>query len=480
MRRTIFSIVLMLAATAGFAQKSERTERLEKHLYFLASDSLHGREAGSEDNNLVRAYILEQWNEIGLEPLFFEGFEMPFSRSGRDMANLVGVIQGNDPVLSNEYIVVGAHFDHIGFKRGQVCNGADDNASGSSALIEVARMLKENQKELKRSVIIAAFDGEEQGLWGSEELASRLNADDFKVQCMMSLDMVGWYAKNGKLELLGAGTFTNGKQMLNDNAGGLKLKIGDFETAVLTATDTRSFAKEYEIPTLHVYTGLKSPYHKPEDDADLIDYEGLDSISCFIARVAAQMASDPEFGPTGKIAQIHSGKISTLEFAVGGGFNTSSISFPDARLTAAGKYGWTAGFSFQYNHKSLGLKTGATYEAVNAAFPDQTNVFGTPLNYSQSSVRVPLTLLVQTSDPSVRLYLGVGADMNYLIETKDASLGYKTNGLQWGTHFMFGFKMGHVFVEDYFFSPITEMFDGTASSPKAKLSVTTCKIGWIF
>lgn len=69
MKRTIFSIVLMLAATAGFAQKSERTERLEKHLYFLASDSLHGREAGSEDNNLVRAYILEQWNEIGLEPL---------------------------------------------------------------------------------------------------------------------------------------------------------------------------------------------------------------------------------------------------------------------------------------------------------------------------------------------------------------------------------------------------------------------------
>lgn len=480
MKKTILAIACIMIAATTFAQKSERTERLEKHLYFLASDTLNGRKAGSADNDIVRAYILEQWNEIGIEPLFPEGFQTPFSRSGLDMANLVGVIPGNDPALKDEYIVIGAHFDHIGFKRGQVCNGADDNASGSSALIEVARILKENQKDLKRSVIIAAFDGEEQGLWGSENLAERLDVYGYKIQCMMSLDMVGWYAKNGKLELLGAGTFTNGKQLLKENAGGLKLKIGEFETAVLTATDTRSFAKDYEIPTLHVYTGLKSPYHKPQDDANLIDYQGLDSITCFISRVAMDMASDPEFGPSGKIARIHSGKLPMLEFGIGGGFNTSSINFPDARLTAAGKYGWTAGFSLQYNHKFLALKSGASYETVNAVFPDQTNVFGKPLSYNQSSVRVPLTLIVQTPDPSTRLYCGFGADLNYLLDSQDAKLGYKENGLQWGTHIMFGIKLGHFFLEDYFFSPITEMFDGTASAPKAKISVTSCKIGWVF
>ena len=482
MKKVILFLACIMAFPFAKAQDADLKVRLEKHLYYLASDSLHGREAGSEDGVKARAYILEQWNEIGLEPFLAEGFEMPFTKNGLNMANLVGIIPGNDSELKNEYILLGAHFDHIGYKNGQICNGADDNASGSTALIEIARMLKENQSQLKRSVIIAAFDGEEKGLWGSEELARRMASEGtiHNIKCMMSIDMVGWYAKNGKLEILGAGTIKNGKKLLEDNADGLKLNIENFETAVLTATDTRSFAKNYRVPTLHLFTGLKSPYHKPADDADLIDYDGLEQITCFISRVTTQMASDPEFGGTGKIAQIHSGRNKPFELALSGGFTNSSILIPDAKLTASGSYGWTAGLTAQYNHGTMGFRLGAFYENSKSRFPDQANLFSSSLTYKQSSVEVPLTFIVQNEDPGIRVYFGVGANARYVLNSSLETLNYKTTDLQWGMHFLFGMKMGHFFFEDYLFSNLNDLFDTAAGEPKSRLNLSTFKIGWVF
>ena len=484
MKKTILFLAGILALSLVKAQNTDLKARLEKHLYYLASDSLHGREAGSMDGVVARAYILEQWNEIGIEPFFTdEGFEIPFSREGLRMANLVGIIPGNDPVLKDEYILLGAHFDHIGYKNGEICNGADDNASGSTALIEIARLLKDNQSQLKRSVIIAAFDGEEKGLWGSEALASKMMNEGqiHQVKCMMSIDMVGWYAKNGKLELLGAGTFKDGKKLLEDNAGNLKLKISDFETAVMTATDTRSFARNYNVPTLHVFTGLKSPYHKPADDADLIDYDGLEEITCFISRVATQMASDPDFGPTGKVAYIHSGKIKPFELFAGAGTTGTSISFPKAGFTTDGKFGWNAGLSVQYNHKFMGYRLGASYEDTKCIFPNQADLYGSSFQYRHQAVEIPVTFILQNVDPTMRFYAGIGANARYVLSSSlGGNLNYKTTDLQWGYHFMFGMKLGHLFIEDYFINQLNDLFDTNAGEPKARIFVTTFKIGWVF
>ena len=483
MKKLIFSLAIIMAFPFAHAQNADRRARLEKHLYYLASDSLHGREAGSEDGVKARAYILNEWNQIGIDPFLTEGYEMPFTKNGLNMANLVGIIPGNDPELKEEYILLGAHFDHIGYKNGEICNGADDNASGSTALIEIARILKENQSKLKRSVIIAAFDGEEKGLWGSQALADRMSQDGTigSIKCMMSIDMVGWYAKNGQLEILGAGTIKDGKKLLNANAGQLKLKIEDFETAILTATDTRSFAKKYNVPTLHVFTGLKSPYHKPADDADLIDYDGLESITCFIARVTEQMASDPKFGGTGKIAAIHSGRVKPFELGVSAGYTASSINFPDANLTATGRYGWLAGLTAQYNTKSIwALRLGAFYETARSFFPDQTNMFGSSLKYKQSAIEVPATLIMQNNDPTVRVYLGLGPTARYVFNSSLESLNYKTTQLQWGVNLLIGIKTGHLYIEDYLFSNFNDLFDTPAGEPKARLNMTTFRIGWTF
>ena len=478
--------ILLFACTMAFpfvnAQDTNLRTRLEKHLYYLASDSLHGRKAGSEDGIKARAYIMEQWKEIGLEPFYSNGYEMPFSRNGLYMANLVGIIPGNDPILKDEYILLGAHFDHIGYKNGEICNGADDNASGSTALIEIARMLQESRNQLKRSVIIAAFDGEEQGLWGSEELARKMKADGsiHNIKCMMSIDMVGWYAKNGKLEVLGAGTMIGGRRILQNNSGGLNLKIEDFESGIFTATDTRSFARNYKVPTLHVFTGLKSPYHKPADDPELIDYEGLDSITCFLTRVTQEMASDPGLAPTGKIAEVHSISNKPFELGISAGWTGSSISFPDSQLSMSGKFGLSAGVTAQYNRGSMGYRLGAFYETSRSLFPDQNNLFASSLKYRQEAVEVPLTFIIQNESPTIRIYAGLGANARYILSSSLENLDYKTNDLQWGIHCMFGMKFGHFFLEDYFFGQMNELFDTSTGAPKAKISLSTFKIGWVF
>ena len=119
---------------------------------------------------------------------------MPFTKNGLNMANLVGIIPGNDPELKDEYILLGAHFDHIGYKNGEICNGADDNASGSTALIEIARILKENQSKLKRSVIIAAFDGEEKGLFTLMDAWERVRPAGWRLK-LAGPDWDGFAAK---------------------------------------------------------------------------------------------------------------------------------------------------------------------------------------------------------------------------------------------------------------------------------------------
>lgn len=481
MNKVILTLACIMAFAAAGAQNNDRKSRLENHLYYLASDSLHGRKAGTEDAAKARAYVLEQWNEIGLEPFFREGFEDTFYQNGQEYTNLVALIPGSDPNLNDQYILIGAHLDHIGYKHGEICNGADDNASGSSALIEVARILKENQSQLKRGIIIAAFDAEELGLYGSNHLADRLLEEDrlYQVRCMMSMDMVGWYAKNGKLELKGAGTIDGGRELLQKNAGGLKLDISNFETAVLTATDTRGFAKKH-VPTLHIYTGLKSPYHKPADDADLIDYVGLDSITCYISRVATSMASVPEFNPSGRIAAVHMDQAKPFEVAVGGGFTTSNIGFPESIISAKGGYGWNAGLSMQYNFKAYAIRLGAAYETAKAFYPDQTDLFHSKLTFRQSAVEVPLTFIIQNPDPMARFYFGGGANLRYRLDSSLEGLNYDTNQIQWGWHFMFGVKLGRIFIEDYFYGQSNNLFDKDSGAPNADLNVTTFKIGLIF
>ena len=239
--RIIITSLLLLVGSITFAQTQQ--ERLTRHVYTLAGDSLRGRKAGSEDAAKAAAYIVKQFEEIGIQPYFEEGWYQTFVKAGTTYKNVVGILPGNDPVMKDEYIIIGAHYDHLGVRNDEIYNGADDNASGTATIIEMARILKSQQGDLKRSVIVVAFDAEEIGLWGSDYLSK--NLDLSKVKLMMSIDMVGWLEQGKTLRLQGAATIKDGKRLLREEAEKMHIDIKpkDFETSILGATDTQGFAK---------------------------------------------------------------------------------------------------------------------------------------------------------------------------------------------------------------------------------------------
>ncbi len=193
--------------------------------------------------------------------------------------NVVGVLEGEGP-LADETIVVGAHYDHLGLggfgslagRSGVVHNGADDNASGVVGLIELARRLASRPKPLPRRVVFVAFTAEERGLLGSAYYVNHPLFPLDKTVAMFNLDMIGRLREN-KLTVFGAGTAPRWKPLLEKLAeqGGLKLVEKD---SGFGPSDQSSFYSK-KVPVLHFFTGLHRDYHRPSDDWDKINVEGL-------------------------------------------------------------------------------------------------------------------------------------------------------------------------------------------------------------
>ena len=479
MKKTIVLIIALLVFSSGFAQTQQ--ERLTRHVYYLASDSLRGRAAGSEDAAKAAAYIVKQFEEIGIQPYFEEGWYQTFEKYGTTYKNVVGVIPGNDPVLKDEYIIIGAHYDHLGVRNDEVYNGADDNASGTATIIEVARILKSQQNDLRRSIIVAAFDAEEVGLWGSEDLSKKLDLS--KVKLMMSIDMVGWLEKGKQLQFQGVATVKDGKRLLSEEAQKMHIDIlaKDFETSVFGATDTEGFAKK-GVATWYVTTGLKSPYHKPQDDAELIDYAGMDKITDYLADVTLRCANDEGLAPTGKISPIHSGKKKVFEIGATVSLVNGNIAFPKAGFNGKSRAGVNAGIMAQINFNShFALETGAQYELLRAKYPDENNLFGAYLPYQQQSVMVPLNLIVTIGGtPGFDIFVKAGGFYGRVLNTAfsgkpELSVDPNQYGLSWAI----GFRLGKVQLSGGRRYQLNPLFTG-ANVPNAKIHAGSFTIGYYF
>ena len=477
--RIIMMCLLLLVGGSTFAQTQQ--ERLTRHVYTLAGDSLRGRKAGSEDAAKAAAYIVKQFEEIGVQPYYEEGWYQPFERNGKTYKNVVGVIPGNDPILKDEYIIIGAHYDHLGVMNDQIYNGADDNASGTATIIEMARILKSQQSDLKRSVIVAAFDAEEIGLWGSNHLSKQLDLS--KVKLMMSIDMVGWLEKGKTLRLQGAATIKDGKRLLREEAEKMHIDIKpkDFETSIFGATDTQSFAQR-GVATLYVTTGLKSPYHKPEDDPELIDYKGLDKVADYMADVTMRCAADESFAPTGKISPIHSGQRKKLEIDPTVSLVNGYIAFPKAGFNGKSRYGVNAGLMAQLNLSShFALKTGAQYELLRAKMPDEGDLFDSYLPYRQQSILVPANLLVNIGGaPGVDAFVELGGFYGRVLTAELEDAHDNINPNQYGISWAFGFRLGKVKISGSRRYQLNPFFVGDAGLPDARLRAGSFSVGYYF
>jgi len=212
--------------------------------------------------------------------------------------NVVAVLEGAGS-LSDETIVVGAHYDHVGrggegsFVPGskEVHNGADDNASGTVSLLEVARRLGARQEKLKRRIVFVAFTGEEMGLFGSARYTKEPVFPLDKTIAMINMDMVG-RLQNDKLTIFGAGT----SPIWNDTLTRLG-KAGNFELSLkpegMGPSDHQSFFLK-KIPVLHFFTGTHGDYHRPSDDWDKINIPGTERIVELIEKLVIELAEMPE------------------------------------------------------------------------------------------------------------------------------------------------------------------------------------------
>ncbi|MBO5903329.1 MAG: M28 family peptidase [Tidjanibacter sp.] len=412
----IVTLLLTLSSASLHAQQGKQLdERLKDHLYYLTSDELRGRQAGTEDAVKASEYIAEQFAEIGLEPYlgdsYFQYFNVAVARN-KTFRNVVGIIEGSDPTLSNRYIVVGAHYDHLGVQRGKTFPGADDNASGTSALIELSRNLLANRNTLGRSIIVVAFDAEEMGLYGSTYLAEVMPTD--RIDLMISMDMIGWLKEAERLTIQGAGTVKDGVKWLAEvpYRGDMKLSLNLYENSLFTATDTRGFARA-GVPTFAVTTGTVSPYHKPGDTADKIDFAGLQDITLFMTSVVEEASKDATFGRSGKVATIHS-TLPIAQIGLTAQLGRSSMRWPDSAMK--GKKGLLTGVgaTMQFNiGRWLTIRTGARYEWAMPKWPSDTNPFGASTKLITEQLTTPLTVGARLSLADTRSYSFISAGWYY-------------------------------------------------------------------
>jgi len=237
-----------------------------------------------------------------LQPLRL-GFHCELRKVTPTTANVVGILEGNDPDLKDEAVVIGAHYDHIGMGesgslaegRGrEIHNGADDNASGTAGLLELARVSAGQRPSLKRSLVFAAFSAEEKGLLGSKHYVSEPAYPLENTVAMINMDMIG-RLKDGRLIVGGSGTSPSWKDMLPRlKPASLDLK---FQDDGYGPSDHSSFYAK-DIPVLFFFTGVHGDYHRPTDDTHKINLAGTSQVLELVLETAhaiSQMPLRPTF-----------------------------------------------------------------------------------------------------------------------------------------------------------------------------------------
>ncbi len=257
------------------------TERIGDLMNYLASDDLKGRDSGSEGIAMAATYIENYFKSYHVKP-YFKSYRDTLSNYKKTSYNVVGIVEGNDPVLKNEYIVVGAHYDHIGIIKIEngdaIANGANDNASGTTTVMELARYFG-TKKTNKRSLIFALFSAEEKGLLGSKHLAKKLKEQNLNLYTMLNFEMTGVPLRGKDYVVYITGyTRSNFAQVCNTYAQ--EKLVGFLPTArqysLFQRSDNYPFYLEFGVPS-HTYCAFDftnfDQYHKVGDEVDLMDFD---------------------------------------------------------------------------------------------------------------------------------------------------------------------------------------------------------------
>ena len=272
---------------------------------YLSSDKLEGRETGTEGELLAAKYISTKFEEYGLirkgTDGFFQKFEAsikenPHSNTIKRKIEATNVVAYKDN-QAKETIIIGAHYDHIGYGNfgslydgeNEIHNGADDNASGVSIMMNLAKSLN---KHNKYNYLYIGFSGEEYGLFGSSYYAKNPTIDLEKVRFMINFDMVGRLNNDKTLAINGIGTSSYWDQLIN-NSNTFDFKLKTTESGIGPSDHTSFYLQD--IPSIHFFTGQHEDYHKPSDDVEKINFEGMYEVFKYVENIIVSSSEIKEF-----------------------------------------------------------------------------------------------------------------------------------------------------------------------------------------
>lgn len=440
----LFPVLFFLPQPPAIANEpaaSSLADRLETHVAVLSADSMEGRGLGTGGKVLVKQYIAEQFRLAGIKPVgedFLHHLSLRVGVARVPAANVVGYLQGSDPVLKDEFIVLGAHYDHLGYdyRDGErvIFPGADDNASGTAAVIELARHFAQNRDAIGRSIVFVAFDGEESGLLGARKFVEEngvIGAEQIKL--MFSLDMVGMYAANRGVSLLGMGTLHGGPTLAQSLAAAQGVSIRRMTKDLPIRTDTGPFG-EIGIPSVHVFTGTNSPYHQPEDTYDLLDYEGMARITTYLKAMVSELSFQPELQPSRRFA----GMLDPGGVYFDAGFvallGSSGHLFPDEFFTADPAFAFGAGLFLE-------MHFGRRFSLQPEVLYDMNGSKSAAGTFRRHSVTIPVNLnykLVTGPGGFFRFYPFAGGYYRHSFSGKDGDVELDFDGLhpagEWGVN----------------------------------------------
>lgn len=305
MKKLIFLVMLSLFLGC----REEKSISLQDDVTFLASDKLGGRETGTAGELLAANYIKQRFKSIGLTPkgnagTYFQTFtftprkdphsEVEFNKNDKDTSatitgtNVIGFL---DHKATNT-VIIGAHYDHLGmggegslYREGKaIHNGADDNASGVAVMLKLARELQ-TEEYTGNNYLFIAFSGEEMGLLGSNFFTKNPTIDIDRANYMINMDMVGRLNEEKAIAVHGVGTSPIWPQTIF--AANEEFTLSEHESGVGPSDHTSFYLND--MPVLHFFTGQHSDYHKPGDDTEKLNYEGMEAIASYIKRIIKEV-----------------------------------------------------------------------------------------------------------------------------------------------------------------------------------------------
>lgn len=268
---------------------------------YLASDALEGRDTGSEGIDKAATYIADYFKSINVGPYYCK-YRDVFDVNGQEAFNVIGLLQGTDPVLQDEYVVIGAHYDHIGKSKqvgdDVIANGANDNAAGTAAVMQMAKYFSKVKRN-KRSIVFVLFAAEEKGLLGSKHLAKEMKEADKDVYAMLNFEMIGVPLDKDYTAYVTGFDKSNLAEKMNAYASaslaGFLPEAKQYQ--LFSRSDNYPFYEEFNIPAQTFCTfdfTNYNYYHHVDDEIDKLDFNHMASfVNAYLPAVEKVVNSAP-------------------------------------------------------------------------------------------------------------------------------------------------------------------------------------------